>query len=106
MAEQYYYTKAQAEQVTKFVDDFIERLSWMKEPEGIDSISDKMSLDDGSIHTEGLIRWIIQFAMDAADDEGCDMHDVVASAVLGWAMSSFDQDKRDALKPIYAEYVK
>jgi hypothetical protein len=104
----HYYTPKQETQVTEFVDEFIANISWMKEPDGVDALSDKATMDDGSIAIEAMIRWFIQFAMDSARDDdihGEELYDLVASAVLGWAMSSLRQEDRDALRPIYERYI-
>jgi hypothetical protein len=104
----HYYTPKQKKQVTEFVDEFITNISWMKEPDGVDALSDKATMDDGYISIEAMIRWFIQFAMDSARDDGIhgeELHDLVASAVLGWSRQSFNQEDRDALRPIYERYI-
>jgi hypothetical protein len=104
----HYYTPEQETQVTEFVDEFIANISWMKQPDGIDSLSDKATMDDGSISIEAMIRWFIQFAMDSAcvaDIHGEELYDLIASAVLGWAKQSFNQEDQDALRPIYERYI-
>jgi hypothetical protein len=104
----HYYTAKQAKQVSEFVDNFTDKLGWIKTPDGIDSLSDTSTLDDGSISQESMVRWFIMYALDEAigdDISGEELHDLIASAVLGWAMQSFDQEHRDALKPIYNKYV-
>jgi hypothetical protein len=65
-------------------------------------------MDDGYIDIEAMIRWFIQFAMDSARDDGIhgeELYDLVASAVLGWSRQSFNQEDRDALRPIYERYI-
>jgi|TARA_R110000851_G_scaffold39397_1_gene100239 hypothetical protein len=104
----HYYTPEQETQVTAFVDQFITDISWMKQPDGIDSLSDKATMDDGSIDIEAMIRWFIQFAMDSARDadiHGEELYDLIASAVLGWAKQSIRQEDRAALETIYERYI-
>jgi hypothetical protein len=105
----HYYTPAQERQVTAFVDQFIADISWMKEPDGVDALADKASMDDGYIDIEAMIRWFIQFAMDSASDadiHGEALHDLIASAVHGWSRQSSRQEDRDALLPIYERYIR
>jgi hypothetical protein len=104
----YHYTPEQETQVIAFVNQFITSISWMKEPAGVDSLVDKATLADGSISKEAMIRWFIQIALDSAQDaniHGEDLHDLIASAVLGWAKSSCNQDDRASLRPIYERYI-
>lgn len=105
----YYFTPEQKKQVTAFVDKFIAQIEWMKSDDGVDSLSDKCKLDDGTISEEAMVRWMIMYGFDAARDSGVrgqDLNNLIASAIFGWAMQSFDQENRDALKPLYAEYLK
>jgi len=105
----HYFKPQEKKQVTAFVDKFIANVEWIKSDDGVDGLSDKAKLDDGSISEEAMVRWLIMYTFDAARDSGVkgqDLNNLIASAILGWAMQSFDQEDRDALKPLYAEYLK
>lgn len=104
-----YFTPEQQKQVHDFVDDFIDKVSWLKEDDGLDMLADKAMLDDGGISEEYLCELFIMFAMDKMSKiglEGEKLHDRVASSVLIWSMQSFNQEDRDALRPIYEKYLK
>ena len=103
------YTPEQEKQVQEFVDRYIELISWLKEPDGLDMLADK-GTDLGSERiSEGYMSQLfILFAMDTLKElgiEGRELHDRMAGAVLQWAMQSFDQDDRDALEPLYIRYI-
>ncbi len=102
-----YHTPEQAAQVTKFVEEFLERVEWMKSDDGVDMLSDKCTMDDGSISKQSMLVYFILFAMDQAVDhemDGQQLQQILESSALRFAMSSLDQDVRDALKPIYGSY--
>jgi hypothetical protein len=105
-----YYTPEQFAQVEKFVDEFVEKLSWLKSPGGVDNFADKSTMDDGTICEEAIVSYIIQFAFDQARDTGCtpsEIHDLIASATLRWSQTElFETRDRDKLRPIFAEYLK
>ena len=104
-----FYTPAQEKQVQEFVDRYIEMISWMKEPDGVDMFADKGTVRDREHISEGyMCQVFVLFAMDFMKEcgiEGKDLHERMAGAVLQWAMQSFDQDDRDALRPLYEKYV-
>jgi len=104
-----YYTPAQAQQVQEFVDRYIEMISWMKDPDGVDLLADKGTVRDSEHISEGyMCQLFVLFAMDPMKECGIankSLHDRMAGAILQWAMQSVDKDDRDALRPLYEKYV-
>jgi hypothetical protein len=104
-----YYTPDQEKQVQEFVDRYIELISWLKEPDGLDMLADKgTELKTDRISEEYLTQLFILFAMDTFKDigvEGEQLYNRIAGAVLIWSRQSFDQEDRDALRPIFEKYL-
>lgn len=104
-----YYTEEQFKQVNQFVDQFIEKVNWMKSPNGVDSLADKCAYDNGRIIEASMLKWFIEMAIEQGEETGMtgkQLHDLFASAALNYSMSSASDDVREALKPLYQEYVK
>jgi hypothetical protein len=105
-----YYTPEQFAQVNASVDKFIENISWLKTPGGVDNFADKATMDDGSICEEAIVSYIIQFALDCARDNGStpsEIHDIIASATLRWSRTELiSKEDRNQLRPIFEEYLK
>lgn len=106
----HYFTEEQRKQVHRFVERFNENLDWLCSADGVDMLSDKATMDDGSISEAYMCQVLMMFAMDELKEvEDMDpehMHNRIASAVLMWSRTMGNHEFRVALKPIFDEYLR